>query len=491
MSIKPTLSLRSLPGVSGLVVLLIVLAGCATNPVTGKKELSFMSEAEEIRIGQEMDVEVRREMGVYDDPGLQEYVESIGLRLARSSERPHLPWQFAIVDVPAVNAFALPGGYIYLTRGIMSYLDDEAELAGVLGHEIGHVTARHAAQQYTRAATASIGLTIGSIFFPGMRPFGSLAETGLGILFLKYGRGDELQADRLGARYAVTNAWDPAGVPALLTTLQRIEEMSDRRGIPNWASTHPHPEDRVERVQPVVAELMREAPATLRLDREAYLRRIDGLVHGDDPREGVVRGNNFLHPDLRFALTFPDGWEVTNGKEAVVAKDPGREVMMVLQFVRQTRGRTLEEAATRGMRDDGYRQIEGARTTINGLDAYLGTYQGNAPKLGRVTTRAAHIQAGRTVYLLAGLARPDDYPVVERDFAAAIRSFRPLDRAEAADIRPNRIDLYVVRPGDTWQSIAQRAGQGNLKATTLAIMNNSAINAQPEPGRQIKIVVAG
>ena len=197
-----------------LVLSATLLGGCATNPVTGERELSLMSEAQEIQLGQEMDVQVSREMGLYDDPALQRYIQDVGLRLARTSERPNLPWHFAVIDEPAVNAFALPGGYIYLTRGILPFLDNEAELAGVLGHEIGHVTARHAAQQYTKATSAGIGVTLLSIFVPEARPFQSITETALGVLFLKHGRDDELEADRLGVQYSATSGWNPAASPA-------------------------------------------------------------------------------------------------------------------------------------------------------------------------------------------------------------------------------------------------------------------------------------
>src|SRR3982751_2579187 len=164
------------------------LAACATNPVTGKKQISLMSEQQEIALGQQSDPEVRRDMGVYEDARLQEYVQGIGTKLARASERPNLPWHFTVVDSPAVNAFALPGGYVYITRGILPFLDDESQLAGVLGHEIGHVTARHAAQQYTSQTGAGIGLALLSIFVPEARPFQGVAEQAAGLLFLKYRR---------------------------------------------------------------------------------------------------------------------------------------------------------------------------------------------------------------------------------------------------------------------------------------------------------------
>ncbi len=475
------------------VLSLTLLGGCATNPVTGERELSLMSEAQEIQLGQEMDAQVRREMGLYDDAALQRYVQDIGLRLARASERPNLPWHFAVVDEPAVNAFALPGGYIYLTRGILPFLDDEAQLAGVLGHEIGHVTARHAAQQYTKATTAGIGVTLLSIFVPEARPFQNITETALGVLFLKHGRDDELQADRLGVQYSAKTGWNPAGVVGMLTTLARLDEASgSRRGVPNWLSTHPAPADRVQKVQAAIqqAAVTPVGTAGRAADRADFLDRIDGIVFGDSPSEGVVRGNAFLHRDLRLALTFPQGWEIQNTKTQVLAKAPERDNFMLLQLVQNPQG-SVEQVARAGMANAGFRQLDGGGAQINGLDAYVGTYQGAVEGLGNVVTVAAHIVHGRNVYVLAGLAPPNQFKAAERQFTSSIRSFRSLSESEAANIRPNRVDVYTVRNGDTWQSIASRAGEGTIKPATLAIMNNSDPARQPRPGDRIKIVVAG
>jgi len=481
---------RLAPAATAVLVLTIV--ACATNPATGKKEFSLMSEAQEIELGKNMDGEVRREMGLYEDAELQRYVESVGLRLARASQRPNLPWHFAVVDEPAVNAFALPGGYIYLTRGILPFLDSEGELAGVLGHEIGHVTARHSAQQYTKATSAGLGVQLLSIFVPEARPFQGLTETALGVLFLKYGRDDELQADRLGVDYTAKTGWNPAGVGNMLRTLARLDEASgSRRGVPNWLSTHPAPADRVEKVQAYISESGVPVRTAGRTDGNSaeFLRRVDGVVFGDSPRQGIVRGNTFLHPDLRLSIAFPRGWEIQNSREQVVAKPADRDEFMILQLVPNASG-SIEQVARGTMANAGFRQVNGDRAQVNGLDAYVGTYQGQVQGLGNVVTLAAHIVHDRNVYLFAGLAPPNLYQGAQREFGESIRSFHELSRQEAANIRPNRVDLYTVRPGDTWQGIAE-ANDNVVKPSTLAIMNNYEPSQPPRTADRIKIVVQG
>lgn len=484
MPTRPTSPLR----LALALALIAAAAACATNPVTGRKEISLLSEAQEIAIGQQADAEVRREMGIYDDRELERYVSDIGMQLARASHRPHLPWSFTVVDSPAVNAFALPGGFIYITRGILPYLADESELAGVLGHEIGHVTARHAAQQYTRATGGSIGLIAASIFVPAVRPFGDLASTGLSLFFLKYGRGDELESDRLGIEYAGASGWDPSGVPRFLSTLSHLDEMSTR-GVPNWLSTHPEPASRVDEALPLASK----AAATTKTERNAdvFLRHIDGIVYGDNPKDGIVRGREFLHPAMRFALEFPEGWEVQNTPDQVAAREPGVNHYMLLQIADQPRGRPLERVATDAMRSGRFTPIDGASTRINGLEAYLGTYRGDLKGVGAARVRAAHIMLGRQVYLVAGFAPEAEFARIEAQVDAAMATFRELSRAEADAIRPNRLDFYTVREGDTWQSIASRAGRSIVRAPQLAVMNGYAVNVQPTAGDRIKIVVAG
>jgi predicted Zn-dependent protease len=473
-----------------LLVTIGLAIACATNPVTGRREINFMSEAQEISIANESDPQIKREMGVYNDPELQNYVTEIGMRMAKASERPQLPWRFTVVDVPAVNAFAIPGGSIYITRGIMPFLNDEAQLAGVIGHEIGHVTARHSAQQYTKQISGQIGLVALNIFVPASRPFGDLSTTGLGVLFLKFGRDDELQADQLGAKYESMQGWDPAGVPAMLNTLGRLDEAAgEKKGVPNWLSTHPEPLTRVNLIQPTVDQL-KAGKSDFSTNPDALLKRLDGIVYGDSPEQGLARGSTFLHPVLRLRVDFPQGWEINNSPEQVVAKAPGADVYMLLEQVQMPQGRTIRDIALNSMGKAGFRTIEGQNTTINGLDAFVGVYQGQLEGLGAVTIRAAHIADGKDTYVLAGFVSPNTFRQSDNAFLTSIRSFRKMTAAEAENIHPDRVDFYVVRAGDTWQSIAERSG-GAVKAATLAIMNSAQPNSQPQVGARIKTVVRG
>ncbi|MFN7976906.1 MAG: M48 family metalloprotease [Vicinamibacterales bacterium] len=470
-----------------MAIAVALVAGCASNPVSGRREVSLMSEAQEIALGQKGDAEIRREMGVVHDDELQRYVSGVGERIAAVSHRPSLPWTFTVVDSPVVNAFALPGGYVYVTRGLLAHLGDEAELAGVLGHEVGHVTARHASQQFTRSTTGSIGVLLASIFVPGMRPFSDVASMGLGTMFLKYGRDDELESDRLGVEYASRAGWDPEAVPRFLTTLSRLDAMSSR-GLPNWLSTHPDPGSRVEKATPLAA---RATAGDRARNRDDYLRHVDGLAWGDDPSEGIVIANRFVHPDLRLSLDFPEGWTVHNASDQVVATPDDERRMMLFRTADEARGASLADGARRHMRGLGFTLEQGASAQVDGLPAYVATYTGKVKTLGKVRVRAAHVTVGRQVYLMAGVAPEAEFGAAEAEFDAALRSFHQLSSREASQVRPNHVALYTSRSGDSWQSIAQRAGGGLVPASLLALMNGYAVNVQPPPGVTLTIVVQG
>ena len=287
------------------------LSTCAKNPVTGKNELALVSESQEIAMGQEYAQQIVKTMGVYREQKVQDYVSGLGTALAARSERPQLPWAFYVMDDPTVNAFALPGGSIFITRGIMTHMNNEAELVGVLGHEIGHVTARHSVQQMSRQQLAQIGLGVGSILSSTVAQYAGLASQGLGVLFLKYGRDAETQADELGFRYMVRDQYDPRAMATMFETLQRVSDLEGAGRIPEWASTHPDPGNRVQATMERIDTL--SVPLSqLRKSRETYLPIIAGMTYGDDPRQGFIEGNTFYHPELRFKLDLPAGWQAQN-----------------------------------------------------------------------------------------------------------------------------------------------------------------------------------
>lgn len=482
------------PSVVALLLAVTLAGACATNPVTGRREFAFLTEDQEIALGQQSDVEIRQQMGLYDDDRLQAYVEDIGLSLAAVSHRPDLPWQFSVVDSAAVNAFALPGGYIYVTRGIMAYLPDEAALAGVLGHEVGHVTARHSVQAYTRSTGAQLGMIAGQVFVPGMRNGPGLADaagSGLGVLFLKFGRDAEIQADRLGAEYSASAGWHPDGVSDMLSTLGRISEGTDRRGVPNWMSTHPEPAARVADIAPTISRLVAETDTQWRVNRGRYLEHIDGLRFGDNPEDGIVRGNEFIHPVMRFSITFPEGWEVLNTPQAVVARQPGTDMYMLLQLAERAATESLSDVAERAMDGSGYVLVSGGDTEIGQLNAYVATYRRASDQGDAVVARVAYVASRETTYAFGGVGPEDSFDRVETDVSASIRSFRELTRREAASIRPNEVALYTAEAGDTWQAIAQRRAGDIVSARTLAIMNGYPVDEQPRAGDLLRIVVEG
>src|SRR5215210_3864383 len=305
------------------------LLNCARNPVTGKSELSLVSEAQEIQMGQQAAQDVAQSIGLYKDAKVESYVANLGKRMAAASERPNLPWEFHVVDDASVNAFALPGGFIYVTRGLLASINDEAELATVVGHEIGHVTNRHSVQQISKAQLAQLGLGIGSILSSDIAKFGQLAGAGLGLLFLKYSRDAENQADQAGFRYALNQNYDVREMSKVFETLDRLSQSSGGGKLPEWLATHPSPGNRIEHIDKML-DTVKVDPSKGKTSRDEYLRRLQGMTYGNDPRQGYFEGSHFYHPQMRFQLDFPEGWKTQNLPQAVVGVSPNQDAIVQL-----------------------------------------------------------------------------------------------------------------------------------------------------------------
>jgi predicted Zn-dependent protease len=450
------------------------IAACARNPVTGQRELSLISEEQEIAMGQQGAQEVVQSIGLVDDQRLQQYVNDIGTRLARASERPNLPWSFRVVDDPSPNAFALPGGFIFVTRGLLGLMNSEAELASVIGHEIGHVTAKHSVSQLSRAQVAQIGLGIGSILSPTVAQLGQVAGAGLQLLFLKYGRDDERQADELGFRYALAQNYDPREFDDVFRALQRVGESSGGSALPTWLATHPGEAERIQSMEQRAAALNRPVD-NLVSNEQNYMRTIEGLIYGANPRNGFFQGITFVHPDLRFRFDLPQGWQGQNLAQAVVGVSPQQDAVLQLTLAQ---GSDPASAARAFLSQQGIRAGQTFQESINGVPA-AGSYFEAQTEQGVIQGIVAFFTYGGRTFQLMTYTPGGKLQQYDALFRRSVASFAPLTDQRLLNVQPSRIDVVQVPQAMT---LAQFNAQN---PSSIPITELALINALPSETAQI------
>ena len=469
---------------------LLLQGACVRNPVTGNRQLALISTSQEIGIGKESHPEIIAEYGAVEEPALQEYFSRIGHEIAGISHRPDLPWTFTVLDSSVVNAFAVPGGFIYLTRGILAYMNNEAEMAGVLGHEIGHVTARHSVTQISQQQLFGLGLGLGSIFSSRFRQMSSLAETGLGILMLKYSRDHERQSDQLGIEYMSQAGYDPVQMSRFFEVFQSFRE-EQGEAIPNWLSSHPAPPDRIEATESAAETFKLEHPGRrYKVNADAFLSHIDSIVYGDNPREGFVEKDSFYHPDLRFQFRFPQTWDVRNTKGSVAFVEPEGKAAIELTLVPPEEGRTPADVASNISRQQGVTFIEGSRLSLNGNSAYLGRYRLQSDS-GAVEVLAAFISYGKNLYQMAGMTSSSQYNSFAQVFNRTIRDFRPLTDSRILSVQPDRIQIYRARRGETIRSLWKPKPQSGISVEDIALLNRLDPDRALAAGTPVKLVRLG
>jgi len=477
-----------------LLTALLQLGACATNPVTGEQDIVFMSEQQEISLGRQTHQQVLDQYGVYDDPELQVFVQQVGERLARKSHRNNLIYRFTVLDSDEVNAFALPGGYIYITRGLMAYLNSEAELAAVLGHESGHVTARHSVRQYSATQMANIGATLGAIFIPGMNNAAANQLVNIfGTALLRgYGREHELEADRLGAEYLATTGYEPEAMLDVIGVLKNQEIFESQRAKAEGRepriyhgvfSTHPDNDTRLQEVVGLADAL--KTSGTSYVGKEVFLEQLDGVVFGDSPREGITRGNNFYHEDLGFSFNFPQEWNMANRPDRLLITAPGGEAMLQLSAEDlnkriSPRQFMIERLGLNNLSND-------SALNIHGNEAHTGTSTINT-SFGQRLARLTVIYFNNRAFILAGITK-DPQAIARYDtvFLDSMKSFHALTPNERILARPLRLKITEV-VDTSFATLAEQSPLKQYAVEQLRLLNALYPDGEPEPGSLIKIV---
>lgn len=476
---------RLLPTAATLLVTLSLATACATNPVTGKRELSLIPQGQEIAMGQEGAKAAAAQMGIYPDSSIQRYINSLGQALAKSSERPDLPWTFAVVDDPIVNAFALPGGPIFLSRGILAHMNSEAQLVSVLGHEIGHVTAKHSVSQMSKQQIMQIGLIGAMVVKPELQQFGQAASQGLGLLFLKFGRDDERQADELGFKYMTAANYAPSEMAEMFKTLSRLSgDGEGSRGTPEWLSTHPDPGNRVQKTEERIASAGKPFTGS-KVERDAFLRRMDGMVFGEDPRNGYFQQTAFIHPTLKFRFDFPSGWRTRNGAEQVIGASAQGDAQIALTLA----GNVAPSAALQKFfQQQGVQAGQTSNSAINGNPAAVGQFIAQNQDGSQLAGYVAYIQQDNVTYQLLAITPRQQIGAYDGAFRNTIGSFQRVTDARLLNVKPQRLRLVQVRSATTLAQFNQQ-NPSVIPLAQLALINGVEQNGTFPAGTLVKRVV--
>lgn len=442
--------------------------------------------------GAQPDPQVVAQFGLLQSAALQQFMDQKGSALGRISDRPGDVKGFTVLDSPVINAFATPDGHVYFTRGILAYLNDEAQFSGVLGHEIGHITAHHGQKQQTRSTVAGIGFLLGSILAPRlMQSVGGVAQQVVGLGMLKYGRGDETEADQLGVKYSTKLGFDASHMADFFQTLQRTEQSSGAATIPTFLSTHPNSADRYTTVKRLAAQAKQNAGGRqLLVNRNSYLRRLDGLVYGDDPRQGYVQSGAFYHPDLKITFPIPSGWKTQNTPQQFQMGEPNGKAVQILTTAP---GNSLDEAANAVAKQLNLNSPQASRTTINGFPAIaiqgdqVGQDQSGQQGI-TASTLSYVIQDGKTLYALIGLCGPGTLGSYGSAFQRTAQGFRRLTDAAKINKAPERIRIKTAKGGQTLASALAANGVSSKRYEEMAILNGMQTSTKLSAGQLYKVV---
>jgi len=474
-----------------LATIMVLIPSCAINPVTGKKQLMFMSEGQEVALGAQYHPTVISTFGVYESPQLQAFITEKGNEIGKISHRPNLEFHFKILDSPVVNAFAVPGGYVYFTRGILAQFNNEAELIGVLGHEIGHVTARHSASQQSKQQLGQLLLMGGMIASEKFREFGGYAMQGMQLLFLKFSRDNENESDRLGVEYSSKIGYDAREMANFFNVLNKMSMESEQGGVPTFMSTHPDPGDRYNSVKSQAQQWQDSLNYTdWKVNKDKYLRMIDGLVYGEDPRQGFVEANMFYHPGMKFKYPIPPGWQLQNSPMQVQMAPKDGNAFMIFTLAQQ---KTLEEAAQKNLTDLKLTVLDSKRTTVNGFPAIAAIsqqvsqdQQTGAQQVIKVMSYL--IQDNNSIFIFHGVSDDANFNSYYRIFESTMTNFSRLTEPAKLNVKPKRIKVIQSPTTGTLLQTFKTLKVPDSQMKELALLNNIELTDQVAKGKLIKII---
>lgn len=473
------------------ITIVALIISCAVNPVTGKRQLMFMTEAQEVAMGAQYDPQVMATFGEYTDPDALSFLQSKANEMGLISHRPKLHYHVKILDSPVVNAFATPGGYIYFTRGILAQFTNEAEVMGVLGHEMGHIAARHSVSQQTKQTMGTLLLMTGMVVSKEFAKYAEYAMQGMQLLFLKFSRDDERQADTLGVEYSSKIGYDAQKMADFFQVLNKMSMAESEGGVPTFLSTHPNPEDRYNYVMKD-AKLWQDRLnlPSWNVNGDSYLRMIDGIVYGEDPRQGYVEGNIFYHPELKFRFSFPSGWKYENMPTQVNFGPEDQKALMVFTIAGQ---KTLQTSADSTLKQLGLTLVSSEKKTVNGMPAIATVSKQSSQdqttgQQQTIMVLSYFIDYSGTYYVFHGVSSDADFGIYNKVFESNMTTFNKLTDPAKINVKPKRIMVKKVERAGTLAETFTALGVKKAQIDELALLNEMDLTDKVQAGKLLKII---
>jgi predicted Zn-dependent protease len=475
----------------------LLLTGCVSNPATGGKSVGVGGMDGEKKTVQKHHQEIVKALGLYDDQATQEYVNQVGLKVARVSDLPAEEFKFFVIDDEAINAFTTGCCNVYVNRGLLVSLNSEAELAGVLGHEIGHVTARHPARRQARGVAASLGAMAAAIL-TGSNAIGQLANIGAQAWMMGYGRENEMEADRLGMKYMTKAGYNPESIGAVFDMFKSGEKFERQRAAAEGReprlyhgvfSSHPSPDQRAVQAAKGAANVKDAPPEGWVVRHDEYLTTLNGIAYGSSKAQGIVRDNRFYHADMNITLAFPRGWTIDNMRDRLIAFTPKKDAVMQVMIDAKPDKQAPREFLLTKLK--GASTMKGEPLTVNGDDGYtIVTRSGSPIDNGLGPVRWAVVYHGQSAYIFAGASRSamNGVPEVDGLILATTSTLRSLRASEFPLAEPYRIKVVKATDKTRLNDYASDMPEDKFKKETLELINALYPNKAPVPGQLFKVV---